>query len=94
MELVENSAIKMISRHSLALRDYDNNCDEDVEDKQNLSMAEQFYYEVISSFQKEEEVFMRVYTGLLYQFIFQLFYRFITFSTTHEFYRFFEQPKS
>lgn len=51
-----NSAIEMLSRHSIVLKDYDNCDDDDINEKQDLSMAEQFYYEVISSFQNEEEV--------------------------------------
>ena len=67
MELVNGGGggcIEMLSRRSIAIKDYDD-LDEDEEVTSNLdddgtslkidlSMAEQFYYEVISSFQKEE----------------------------------------
>ena len=55
MELVGNSAIEMLSRRSIVLKDYDNNCDEEMDEKHDLSMAEQFYYDIISSFHNEQE---------------------------------------
>jgi hypothetical protein len=63
MELVNGGGIEMLSRRSIIIKDYeldeDEHEDRDENDdrtslKINLSMAEQFYYEVISSFQKEE----------------------------------------
>lgn len=64
MELVKSGTIEMLSRRSVAIKDYSvENGDEDEERcdesdrtslKIDLSMAEQFYYEVISSFEQEE----------------------------------------
>lgn len=80
MELVKSGAIEMLSRRSVAIKDYsvengendEEEEEEDEEEKQqqqhhhhhdesdrtslkiDLSMAEQFYYEVISSFEQEE----------------------------------------
>lgn len=64
MELVNSGTVEMLSRRSVAIKDYDDeNGDEDEEPcdesdrtslKIDLSMAEQFYYEVISSFEQEE----------------------------------------
>lgn len=67
MELVKSGAIEMLSRRSVAIKDYSAENGEDDEDdeercdesdrtslKIDLSMAEQFYYEVISSFEQEE----------------------------------------
>lgn len=65
MELVKSGAIEMLSRRSVAIKDYSaENGEEDDEErcdesdrtslKIDLSMAEQFYYEVISSFEQEE----------------------------------------
>ena len=61
MELMSSSAIEMLSRRSIAIKDYSVQDDENHQDdgdrtslKIDLSMAEQFYYEVISSFEKEE----------------------------------------
>lgn len=65
MELVKNNAIEILSRRSVAIKDYDIENGEEEEEKQpdesdrtslkiDLSMAEQFYYEVISSFEQEE----------------------------------------
>lgn len=65
MELVKSNAIEILSRRSVAIKDYDiENGVEDEEEQQDegdrtsrkidLSMAEQFYYEVISSFEQEE----------------------------------------
>ena len=72
MELVKNNAIEILSRRSVAIKDYDieNGVEEGEEEdgqqdegdrtslKIDLSMAEQFYYEVISSFE-QEEVYIR-----------------------------------
>lgn len=71
MELVKNNAIEILSRRSVAIKDYDIENGEKEEEEQpddsdrtslkiNLSMAEQFYYEVISSFE-QEEVYTRTY---------------------------------
>lgn len=58
-----DGGIEMLSRRSVAVDDYgdfdDSKEDDDEDDdgvslKIDLSMAEQFYYEVIASFQKEE----------------------------------------
>lgn len=63
MELVKNNAIEILSRRSVAIKDIENDEKEEEEQpddsdrtslKINLSMAEQFYYEVISSFEQEE----------------------------------------
>lgn len=63
MELVKTSAIEMLSRRSIVIKDYSAEEEEEDDDrgesdraslKIDLSMAEQFYYEVISSFEKEE----------------------------------------
>lgn len=64
MELVKSSTIEMLSRRSVAIKDYsvengdedEKRCDESdrTSIKIDLSMAEQFYYEVISSFEQEE----------------------------------------
>lgn len=64
MELVKSGAIEMLSRRSVAIKDYSAENGEDDEErcdesdrtslKIDLSMAEQFYYEVISSFEQEE----------------------------------------
>lgn len=69
MELVKSGTIEMLSRRSVAIKDYsvENGGVEDEEDEEercdesdrtslkiDLSMAEQFYYEVISSFEQEE----------------------------------------
>lgn len=65
MELVKNNAIEILSRRSVAIKDYDIENGEEEEEEQadesdrtslkiDLSMAEQFYYEVISSFEQEE----------------------------------------
>lgn len=64
MELVNGGGIEMLSRRSIAIKDYDLEDEDDDESRDedgdrtslkiDLSMAEQFYYEVISSFQKEE----------------------------------------
>ncbi|OAD59721.1 hypothetical protein WN48_08515 [Eufriesea mexicana] len=67
MELVKNNAIEILSRRSVAIKDYDIENGEEEEEEQrddgdraslkiDLSMAEQFYYEVISSFEQEEDV--------------------------------------
>jgi len=62
MELVNSGTVEMLSRRSVAIKDYENE-DEDGEHRDesdraslkiDLSMAEQFYYEVISSFEQEE----------------------------------------
>lgn len=72
MELVKNNAIEILSRRSVAIKDCDieNGVEEEGEEdgqqdegdrtslKIDLSMAEQFYYEVISSFE-QEEVYIR-----------------------------------
>lgn len=71
MELVNNGTVEMLSRRSVAIKDYDENGDVDEDEeprpesdrtslKLDLSMAEQFYYEVISSFE-QEEVVVRAY---------------------------------
>lgn len=69
MELVKNNAIEILSRRSVVIKDYDiENGEEEGEEEEerggdegdrtslkiDLSMAEQFYYEVISSFEQEE----------------------------------------
>lgn len=67
MELVKSGTIEMLSRRSVAIKDYSvENDGEDEEEEErcdesdrtslkiDLSMAEQFYYEVISSFEQEE----------------------------------------
>lgn len=65
MEMIENSGIELLSRKSIVIKDYEENCDENGEDqvdqngdraslKIDLSMAEQFYYEVISSIDKDQ----------------------------------------
>lgn len=64
MELVKSGTIEMLSRRSVAIKDYsvengsedEERCDESDRTslKIDLSMAEQFYYEVISSFEQEE----------------------------------------
>jgi len=61
MELVNSGTVEMLSRRSVAIKDYENededgDCDESdrASLKIDLSMAEQFYYEVISSFEQEE----------------------------------------
>lgn len=66
MELVKNNAIEILSRRSVVIKDYDvENGEEEGEEERadegdrtslkiDLSMAEQFYYEVISSFEQEE----------------------------------------
>ncbi|KOC66951.1 Dystrophin, isoforms A/C/F/G/H [Habropoda laboriosa] len=69
MELVKNNAIEILSRRSVAIKDYsiENGVEEEEEEEQrdegdrtslkiDLSMAEQFYYEVISSFEQEEKI--------------------------------------
>lgn len=66
MELVNGGGIEMLSRRSIVIKDYELEDDEEESGKDedadrtslkiDLSMAEQFYYEVISSFQKEEVV--------------------------------------
>lgn len=74
MELVKNNAIEILSRRSVVIKDYDieNGEEEEEEEDQrdesdraslkiDLSMAEQFYYEVISSFE-QEEVYIYIYT--------------------------------
>lgn len=70
MELVKSNAIEILSRRSVVIKDYDigNGEEEEGEEEEerdgeegdrtslkiDLSMAEQFYYEVISSFEQEE----------------------------------------
>lgn len=73
MELVKNNAIEILSRRSVVIKDYDieNGEEEGEEEEQgdegdrtslkiDLSMAEQFYYEVISSFEQEEVHVLRI----------------------------------
>lgn len=64
MELVKSGTIEMLSRRSVAIKDYSVENDGEDEERRDesdraslkidLSMAEQFYYEVISSFEQEE----------------------------------------
>ncbi|KAJ8679609.1 hypothetical protein QAD02_015396 [Eretmocerus hayati] len=62
MELVNGGRIEILSRRSIIIKDYlDENDDDEKRDDdadrtslKDLSMAEQFYYEVISSFENEE----------------------------------------
>ncbi|TGZ53602.1 Dystrophin [Temnothorax longispinosus] len=64
--LVKSGTIEMLSRRSVAIKDYsvesgsedEERCDESDRTslKIDLSMAEQFYYEVISSFEQEEKI--------------------------------------
>lgn len=73
MELVKNNAIEILSRRSVVIKDYDiENGEEEGEEEErgdegdrtslkiDLSMAEQFYYEVISSFEQEEVHVLRI----------------------------------
>lgn len=76
MELVKNNAIEILSRRSVAIKDYSIENGEEEEEEQldegdrtslkiDLSMAEQFYYEVISSFEQEEvDIFIHALTLL------------------------------
>lgn len=58
--MVKSAPIEMLSRRSIAIKDYNaddegNDSDSDkVSLKMDLSMGEQFYYEIISSFEQEE----------------------------------------
>lgn len=61
MELVNGGGIELLSRRSIVIKDYSDYENDDSKDdsddgdlKIDLSMAEQFYYEVISSFHNEE----------------------------------------
>lgn len=61
MELMKSNGIEMLSRRSITIKDYNVQDDENHQDdadrtslKIDLSMAEQFYYEVISAFEREE----------------------------------------
>lgn len=76
MELVNGGPIEMLSRRSIAIKDYDSEDEDDDESRDeedgdrtslkiDLSMAEQFYYEVISSFQKEEVGWVAWYCNTL-----------------------------
>lgn len=75
MELMKSGAIEMLSRRSVAIKDYsaenggdEERCDESDRTslKIDLSMAEQFYYEVISSFEQEEVHIDRLAATRLY----------------------------
>lgn len=84
MELVKSNTIEMLSRRSVAIKDYsvenggenEERCDESDRTslKIDLSMAEQFYYEVISSFE-QEEVYRQTDTPLLTHYTFPLAHR-------------------
>lgn len=84
MELVKSGTIEMLSRRSVAIKDYsvenggENEERRDESDrtslKIDLSMAEQFYYEVISSFE-QEEVYRQSDTPLLIHYTFPVAHR-------------------
>ena len=58
--MLKSAPIEMLSRRSIAIKDYNVEDEENDDDtdrtslKMDLSMGEQFYYEIISSFEQEE----------------------------------------
>lgn len=74
MELMKSNGIEMLSRRSITIKDYSAQDDENHQDdadrtslKIDLSMAEQFYYEVISAFEREEvHFFVKILFLILY----------------------------
>lgn len=60
MDVVKSAPIEMLSRRSIVIKDFNIDNEENDNDvdrnslKMDLSMGEQFYYEIISSFEQEE----------------------------------------